>query len=338
MSMRAYLERVLDGGDLSQADAGSAMGLLTDEAVDPLLKSAFLAALRTKGETADELRGFALAMRDAARALPIDVTGPLVDTCGTGGDGSHSINISTAASLVVAACGVAVVKHGNRSVSSKSGSADVLEALGISLPPTPDAAAAYLSATGWTFLFAPAFHPAMKAVVPVRRALGVRTVFNMLGPLTNPARPPYQLIGAFSEKAAELMAYSLAGVPAVARASVVHGYPGWDEATPVGPFIRFDVEGGTVTRREVDPERTYGVGRCTTEDLAGGDAVENAACLRRVFEAEQGAHRDAIVLNAALVLELLEPSLGSLGAMARAAEAIDSGGVTKLLADLSRLG
>jgi anthranilate phosphoribosyltransferase len=302
--MRDMLEQLLCGKDLTEAQGRRLLEGLTDESVDLAVKGALLAALRAKGETGDELCGMALAMREAAHPFETSWNGPTVDTCGTGGDGSHSINISTAASLVVASLGIKVVKHGNRSVSSKSGSADVLEALGISLPSTPEMAVQRFAEHGWTFLFAPVFHPAMKAVVPVRRALKVRTAFNLLGPLTNPARPSHQLLGAFSVDAAEKMAMALSGMD-VQHAYVVHGAPHWDEATPMGPFTVFDVVDGAVSRREVDPIE-YGVPRCTTEDLAGGDAHDNALALRRVFEGRQGPHADAIALNAALVLELLD--------------------------------
>lgn len=335
--LKALLEHVLDGKDLSEAQASEVMHAMTEADVEPAVKGAFLAALRVKGETAEEVRGFAVAMRDAAMRPPIDWSGPLVDTCGTGGDGSHSINISTGASLVAAACGLGVVKHGNRSISSRSGSADVLEILGIPLQPDPVKAAKLLSDTGFTFLFAPMFHPAMKEVMPVRRAMGVRTVFNMLGPLTNPARPPFQLLGAFSESAADLMAGALAEM-GVERAFVVHGEPGWDEATPCGTFVRFDVRHGRVVRLVLDPEITYGIPRCAPEDLAGGDAHENAQALRDVFAGELGAHRDAIVLNAALVLEVAGAAAHPEDAVAQASKAIDSGAVTDLLKRLAAHG
>jgi anthranilate phosphoribosyltransferase len=283
------------------------MGCLTDETVADTLKAAFLAALRCKGETPDELRGMATAMRSAAHAFEADVAGPWVDTCGTGGDGSHSINISTAVALVLGSLGIPVVKHGNRSISSKSGSADVLEAMGIRLPTNPLEARQMFETFGYTFLFAPVWHPAMKAVVPVRRSMGVRTAFNMLGPLTNPASPKIQLLGAFSVEAAGMMAEALAGM-SVERAYVVHGAPHWDEATPMGPFIRYDVRPGIVVEETIDPLERYGISRCVPEDLAGGDASYNAQCLLNIFAGETGAGRDAVVLNAVLVLELLGKS------------------------------
>lgn len=293
---------LLNGTDLSEADARSLLLVLTSESVADASKGAMLGALRVKGETAGELRGLANAMRELAVRLPYLPDGPIVDTCGTGGDGSGSLNISTATALVVAGCGVSVAKHGNRSVSSRSGSADVLETLGLKMPASAEAAAELLKQTGFTFLFAPIFHGATKAVVPVRRAIGARTVFNLLGPLTNPARPPFQLLGAYNPEATSLMARCLAGME-IQRAFCVHGSPGWDEATPIGPFLCFDVSPGKVMERMVDPKR-YGIPRCTVEDLAGGGPEQNAARLRALLAGESGAHRDAVVLNAGLTLEV----------------------------------
>ena len=197
--------------------------------------------------TADEVRGFAKTMRKLARRPILPDGGPLVDMVGTGGDGSGSFNLSTGAALLVAAMGIRVAKHGTSSVSSRSGSADVVRALGLNLPLDETAAGECLAATGFTFFFAPHYHPAMKAVMPIRQALGVRTVFNILGPLSNPAEPPFHLIGAYHVDIAALMADTLAGMP-IERAYVVHGEPGWDEATPIGPFTLFDVRPGKVTR------------------------------------------------------------------------------------------
>ena len=218
----ALLEQLLSGVSLGEQEARGLMLALAEGGMEPALAGALLAALRAKGETAEEIRGFATAMRELALAPSIPDGTPTVDTVGTGGDGSGSLNLSTGTGLLAAACGVRVVKHGNRSVSSKSGSADLLERLGMPLPLAEPAAIACLEATGFTFLFAPAYHPAMKAIMPVRGALGVRTVFNVLGPLTNPAAPPYQLIGAFSPEVARLMADSLSGLR-LERALVVHG-------------------------------------------------------------------------------------------------------------------
>ena len=297
------LNRLLANEDLAEAEAADLMRLLTDEALPQAMSAALLIALRVKGETADEVRGFATAMRELARPMALPGGLQAVDIVGTGGDGSGSVNISTGTALLTAACGLAVVKHGNRSVSSKSGSADVLEELGIPLPDGPDAAAACVADCGFTFLFAPFFHPAMKAIAPVRGALGVRTVFNILGPLTNPAKPPFHVIGAFDLPTARLMADTLVGMP-IKRAFVVHGEPGWDEPTPVGSFTLFDVQPGEVVEEHRDP-RDYGLPRCSPVDLAGGDAEFNARAMESVFSGEDtGPHRDALVLGAGLALEV----------------------------------
>ena len=320
----AMLDRILDGESLEEAEAGDLMHTLAAGELEPALAGALLAGLRSKGETADEIRGFAKAMRELAVQPSIPGDSRTVDSVGTGGDGSGSFNLSTGAGLLAAACGARVVKHGNRSVSSKSGSADMLECLGMPLPLDADAALACLEATSFTFLFAPAYHPAMKAIMPVRGALGVRTVFNLLGPLTNPAAPPCSLVGAFSLEAAKLMADTLAGMP-IERVFVVHGEPGWDEATPAGAFRLFDVRPGSVTETQRTPE-DYGMQRCEPGDLAGGDAAYNAAGLTRVFTGEDGgAHRDALVMNASLVLEVAGLARDHEDGVEMAAEAVDSG-------------
>lgn len=335
---KTSLERLLDGGSLTEDEAADVMVGLTDEALSPAVGGAFLAALRAKGETADEIRGFARAMRELTRK-PVFPAGdaPMVDTVGTGGDGSHSLNLSTGAGLLSAACGARVVKHGNRSVSSRCGSADVLETLGLPMPLDEAGAVDCLAATGFTFLFAPYYHPAMKAVMPVRRAMGVRTVFNVLGPLTNPAAPPFQLIGAFSPEVTALMADSLAGMP-IERAFVVHGAAGWDEPTPVGPFLRFDVRPGRVERAEIDP-LDYGIPRCAPEALRGGDVETNASRLKAILHGEEkGAARDAIVLGAALVLELTGLVSSPREASEAARAAIDDGRAGHVIDGLAAFG
>ena len=329
------LDRLLAGADLTEALAGEVLMALTDPDCPPALAGAVLTALRMKGETAGEIRGFARAMRGLARRPDVDVSEGLADIVGTGGDGSGSLNLSTGTALLAAACGVPVMKHGNRSVSSRSGSADVLEELGMGLPLDEQTAVRCLNATGFSFLFAPYYHPAMKSVAAVRGALGVRTVFNVLGPLTNPAEPPFGLIGAYSPDMAELMAEALSGTN-IERVYVVHGDPGWDEATPVGPFQLFDVTPGRVERLVRDPLE-WGLERCRPEDLAGGDAEHNAARLRAVFSGEEaGAHRDALILGAALVLELTGKAQDPAEAVSLAVEALDSGKATELLEAIAR--
>lgn len=327
------LDSLLNGKSLSEQQAFDLMHKLAAGELPPALAGALLAGLRAKGETADEIRGFATAMRELAVHPQIPDGAPTVDTVGTGGDGSGSLNLSTGTGLLAAACGSRVVKHGNRSVSSRSGSADMLECLGVPLPLDETQAVDCLQATNFTFLFAPAYHPAMKAVVPIRGALSVRTVFNVLGPLTNPAAPPYQLIGAYSKDTAKLMADTLAGMP-LERAFVVHGEPGWDEATPVGEFWLFDVTPGNVVASKRSPE-DYGLARCQPADLLGGDADHNAAELIRVMTGDdKGAHRDALLMGASLVLEVQGVTKNALEGVELAAAVIDDGRAESFLNSL----
>jgi anthranilate phosphoribosyltransferase len=337
MSLRDTLEHLLTGKSLGENEAGDLMRALANAETPPALGGALLAALRSKGVTADELRGFARAMRELARRPNIAASPRAIDIVGTGGDASGSFNLSTGAALLTAACGVDVVKHGNRSVSSKSGSADVLEQLGLKLPLDEAAAGACLSATRFTFLFAPHYHPAMKAVAPIRQAMGVRTVFNILGPLTNPAAPLFQLTGAFNLPTAQLMAEALSGLP-IERAFVVHGAEGWDEPTPMGPFTVLDVRPGKVSA-EIRSPADYGLDLCGACELAGGDAATNARALRAVLCGEQdGAHRDALLLGTALALEIVgrvrEPREG----VRMAREAIDGGAARRMLEALASFG
>ena len=329
----ALLDSLLDGESLAETQAYKLMHKLAEGELPPALAGALLAGLRAKGETADEIRGFATAMRELALHPDIPDGAPTVDTVGTGGDGSGSLNLSTGTGLLAAACGSRVVKHGNRSISSRSGSADMLECLGLPLPLHEEQAVACLQDTGFTFLFAPAYHPAMKAVAPIRGALSVRTVFNVLGPLTNPAAPPFQLIGAYSKDAAKLMADTLAGMP-LERAFVVHGEPGWDEATPAGDFVLYDVRPGSVTEMTRSPA-DYGLAVCSPEALEGGDAEHNARELVRVFTGEdKGAHRDALLMGTSLVLEVQGVAKDPVDGVQQAAAAIDDGRAEAFLAGL----
>ena len=254
----------------------------------------------------------------------------LPDTVGTGGDGSGSLNLSTGTGLLAAASGVNIVKHGNRSISSRSGSADMLEKIGMIFPETPASAVNLLNDLGFTFLFSPAFHPAMKAIMPVRNSLAIRTVFNMLGPLSNPASPPFQLIGAFSDDAAKLMAETLSGLP-IKRAFVVHGAEGWDEATPIGNFLIYDVRPGSVKKGIRSPE-DYGLKICQASDLLGDDADYNAGEMRRVFYCEdKAAHRDALTMGVSLVLELMGKVKNPRDGIKIAEETLNSGKASQFL-------
>ncbi len=301
ISTRATLDHLVQRRDLSEDEAGVLLRSLTTSELDPAMAGALLAALRAKGVTAAEVRGFANAMRRLARQPALTVGLDAIDIVGTGGDASGSLNLSTGAALLAAACGLPVVKHGNRSISSRSGSADLIEALGFKLPLDEARAAECFAATGFTFLFAPYFHPAMKVLAPIRAALGIRTVFNLLGPLTNPAAPRFRLIGAYDAAAAELMAGTLGGMD-IERAWVVHGAAGWDEATPVGPFLAFDVTRDGIRRYEIDP-REFKLAPCASSELAGGDTAANLAALLQVFEGgERGAHCAALTLQCGLAL------------------------------------
>jgi anthranilate phosphoribosyltransferase len=330
---RQTLERLLQRQDLTEIEAADLLGELTNPELASAMAGALLTALRAKGVTPDEVRGFATAMWARARKPALPAALDAIDIVGTGGDASGSFNLSTGAALLTAACGLAVVKHGNRSISSRSGSADVLEQFGFKLPLDESQAAACFAATGFTFLFAPYYHPAMKSLAPIRASLGIRTVFNLLGPLTNPATPRFRLIGAYDADTAELIAGTLSGMH-VDRAWVIHGADGWDEATPVGPFLAFDVTRGNVRRSEIDP-RDFGIEPCTSSDLAGGDAATNAAALRDVFEGRDvGAHRAALVLQSALAL-FIAGRAASIGAGIEFASAtLDSGRASSWLRDL----
>jgi anthranilate phosphoribosyltransferase len=330
---RQTLDHLLERRSLSEAQAASLLKTLAAPDLAPAMAGALLAALRAKGATADEVRGFAGAMRALAIKPALPAAIDAIDIVGTGGDGSGSLNLSTGAALLAAACGLPVVKHGNRKISSRSGSADLMEALGFTLPLDEYRAAECFVATGFTFLFAPYFHPAMKALAPIRAALGIRTVFNLLGPLTNPAAPRFLLVGAYDAPTAELMAGTLAGTP-IERAWVVHGAGGWDEATPIGSFVAFDVTPAGITRLEIDPEH-FGIARCAAGDLAGGDAKANLKALVDVFEGrDRGAHFDTLVLQCGLALMIAGRAQSVAGGIALARAVVDSG---KALAWLQRL-
>ncbi|HEX9707017.1 MAG TPA: anthranilate phosphoribosyltransferase [Steroidobacteraceae bacterium] len=327
---KQMLEALLDRQVLAENAAYDLLIALTDSAMAPAMAGAILSALRVRGVTADEVRGFARAMRSLARRPEIAAGTPVADVVGTGGDGSQSLNLSTGAALLAAASGIRIAKHGNRSVSSRCGSADVLEALGFALPADEAAAIQCLDRTGFTFLFAPHYHPAMKAVAPVRAALGVRTVFNLLGPLANPAGVPHAVIGAWSLDVARLMAETLSGME-IARMFVVHGDGGWDEPTPAAPFTLFDVRPGIV-RQEKRTAADFGLATRREEDLRGGDAAYNARRLAAVLRNEEhGAHRDALVMGAALVAEVTGAVLDPVSGAALAASAIDDGRAARLL-------
>lgn len=296
--VQAALARVMAGGQLSRDEAREAMADVMEGAATAAQLGALLIALRLRGETVDELAGFALAMR--ARVLRVEAPEGAIDTCGTGGDGAATFNISTAAALVAAAAGVPVAKHGNRAVTSRAGSADVLEALGIPVDHGPEQATQALARDGFVFLFAPSYHPAMRHAGPVRRELGVPTCFNLLGPMTNPAGVRRQVMGVADPGAAARVAHVLQAL-GVERALVVHG-EGVDELPLDGSGVMYDVSIEGVRRRRVDAA-TLGLQAAPREDLGGGDAVENAATIEAILAGtEQGPRRDVVLLNAGAAL------------------------------------
>lgn len=302
MAFLTLLHRAADRGDLTGAEAREAMlAILGGEVSTPLI-AAFLVALRMKGETAEEILGFATAMREkAVRVDPGLAAGePLLDTCGTGGDGGGTFNISTVAAFVAAGAGVHVAKHGNRSLASQCGSADVLEELGVNIAMPPDLAARAIREARIGFLFAPAIHPAMKHAQPARAELKMRTAFNLLGPLSNPAGATAQLIGAPSPRAAQLMARAIARL-GVRRAFVVHGSDGLDEITTTGSTEVWEISGGDVRESAIEPEQ-FGVPRTAPETLRGGTRQQNAAIARAILGGAKGPQRDIVVVNAAAAL------------------------------------
>jgi anthranilate phosphoribosyltransferase len=295
--IQAVISKLLDGSQLARAEARAVMDEIMRGEATPAQIGGFLIALRAKGETPDEITGCAEAMRDHVLAVRPQ-RDDLVDTAGTGGDGAHTINISTAAALVAAAAGAAVAKHGNRAVSSACGSADVLEALGFTLELEPQRIAKSIDELGFGFLFAPSHHPAMRHAAAVRRELATRTVFNLLGPLTNPAGARAQVVGVYSPELVRTIAEVLAQLGA-RRAYVVHGGGGIDELSPVGPNLVAEVLDGQVLERRLDPEAELGIPRCSIDELRGGSPAENADAIREVFAGKNGGRRDAILLNAA---------------------------------------
>ena len=326
------LAQLLDGRDLSRAEACDVMDTFMCGEATPALIGGFLVALRLKGETADEIAGCAEAMR--AHVLRITPKrDDLVDTAGTGGDGANTFNISTAAGLVAAAAGAGVAKHGNRSVSSLAGSADVLEALGFDLELSPDQIARSIDELGFGFMFAPTHHPSMRHAAPVRRELAARTVFNVLGPLTNPAGARAQIVGVYSPLLVPVIADVLASLGA-RRAFVVHGAGGVDELSPAGPNLVHEVVDGDVHGREIDP-LDLGVPRCDPDELRGGTADENAAAIREVFAGADGGRRDAILLNAAGAIAAGGHAADLREGLDLARDALDSGAAAERLEQLA---
>jgi anthranilate phosphoribosyltransferase len=316
------IRKLVGGGDLSRDESREMFGMLMDGQASDTQKAALLVALRMKGETVDEIAGAATAMRERVTPLAVDADG-LVDTCGTGGDGRGSFNVSTVSAIVAAGAGVRVAKHGNRAVSSSCGSADVLAALGVEIELDARQSAEVLESVGVSFLFAPKMHPAMAAVSAVRRELGLRTIFNILGPLTNPAFARRQLLGVFTPRLVETMALVLAELGAE-HALVVHGDDGMDEISVSGPTHAFELRGGAVEPREINPE-SLGLRRHDPAEVAGGDPATNARLAREVLEGKNGARRDIVLANAGAAIYLggLESTLRD--GVEAARDSIDSG-------------
>jgi anthranilate phosphoribosyltransferase len=325
--IKESIAKLVDGNSLSEEEAAAVMDEIMSGEATPAQFGAFVTALRLKGETVDEIAGMARVMRQ--KALRVTVAGPLLDTCGTGGDHQGTFNVSTAAAFVCAGAGLRVAKHGNRAMTSRCGSADVLEALGARIDLTPEQVVECLDRTGIGFMFAPAFHPAMKFAAGPRREIGVRTVFNILGPLTNPAGATAQVLGVAEPALAEKMAQVL-GRLGCEHALVVHGEDGFDEVSISAPTQVCELAGGGLRRYRVEPSE-LGLAPAAARDVRGGSPEENAAALRRVLSGERGALRDFTLLNAAAGLVAGDRVASVSEGVALAAEGIDSGAAREAL-------
>lgn len=332
--IKKAIDTLVSGRSLTFEEAAEVMGEIMSSKATPAQFGAFVTALRIKGETVDEIAGLASIMR--AKATPVQVTPPVVDTCGTGGDSSYSFNISTAAAFVAAGAGLKVAKHGNRAMSSHCGSADVLEALGVTIGLGAEAVAQCLETVGIGFMFAPIFHPATKYASAPRREIGIRTVFNILGPLTNPARAEFQVIGVPSKELGEKIAAVLHRL-GTNHSMVVHGMDGTDEISISGGSLIWDVtEHGVSPSYEVYPE-DFGFGKASMVAIKGGTPDENAKMLRRILNGEQGAKRNIVVMNAAAALAASNRASDLKEGACIAEEVIDKGNAQTKLDELIRL-
>ncbi|MFC1965876.1 anthranilate phosphoribosyltransferase [Chloroflexota bacterium] len=328
--IREAIQTLVSGNSLSTEEAALVMEEIMGGEVTPAQFGAFVTALRLKGETVDEIAGLARVMR--AKAIPVNVTGPLVDTCGTGGDGSATFNISTTAAFVVAGAGLKVAKHGNRAMSSQCGSADVLEALGVRLELTAEQVQRSLEEVGMGFMFAPSFHPAMKYAGPPRREIGIRTVFNILGPLTNPASAQAQVLGVAEGSLVEKLALVLQSL-GCHHALVVHGEDSLDEITVTEKTRVSELKDGSIRSYSISPE-DFGLPRTNPDSLRGGTADENAALLRSILGGKQGSQRDVVLLNAAAALVAGDKVETLQQGVELAKEVIDNGKALKKLEEL----
>jgi anthranilate phosphoribosyltransferase len=337
MDIREAIQKVVDHTDLTESQMYGAINSIMSGEVSPVLIGSFLTGLRMKGETVEEITGAVRVMREKVTFIDTGVDmsagGVVVDTCGTGGDGAATFNVSTAAAFVVAGCGITVAKHGNRAVSSSCGSADVLEAAGVNLNLGPQQVSECIKKVGIGFLFAPALHGAMKHAIGPRKEIGIRTIFNILGPLTNPSAANVQVLGVFSEKLIEPLAHVL-GKLGARRALVVHGEGGLDELTVTGLTAVAEFKNDRVDTYRISPEQ-FGLGRATVEDIRGGnDANESAKMMQNILKGEPGARRDMVLLNAgaALMAAGMADDIG--GGLTLAADCIDSGKAAATLAAL----
>ncbi|MFA5375073.1 MAG: anthranilate phosphoribosyltransferase [Dehalococcoidia bacterium] len=331
--IKEAIDIVVKGKSLNMEQAAQVMNEIMEGEATPAQFGAFVTALRLKGETVHEIAGMARVMRE--KSVPVKVKGPLVDTCGTGGDGTKTFNISTTAAFVVAGAGVKVAKHGNRGMSSGCGSADVLDALGVKYDIDAAGVERCMEEIGIGFMFAPRFHPAMKFAVNPRREIGIRTVFNILGPMTNPARAQSQLLGVFDDKLALIMAEVL-GLLGCGHALVVHGEDGMDEITLGGKTTVCELKNGEVSRYHIDPE-DFGFKRTSIDKLRGGSPKENGDILRCVLHGEKGAYRDITLLNAAAALVAADLAKDLKEGVKLAAQSIDSYAAMKKLDGLREL-
>jgi len=331
--LRGAIAKVASGKSLSQDEAAEAFELVMSGAATPAQIGALLMGLRLRGESVDEIAGAARAMR--GKVLTVRAPGGAIDTCGTGGDGKGTFNISTCAAFVVAGAGVPVAKHGNRAISSRSGSADVLKELGVNIEASPETISRCIAKCGLGFMFAPAHHAAMRHVAAIRTELGTRTIFNLLGPLANPAGTKFQIVGVFGKEWVEPIAQVLA-LLGTERAWVVHGSDGLDELTTTGVSDVAVVDDGKVSTFRISP-RNAGLPEARSEDLTGGNAVENAAQIRAVLGGLQGPFRDVVLLNAAAALLVAGKAKTLREGVALAAESIDSGKALAVLDALVRV-
>lgn len=325
------LTRLMQGRDLAADEAATALDEVLNGRVTPAQLAGFLVALRVKGESVEEMTGLVTSLLAHAEKVPVPAgrTGDLVDTCGTGGDRSHSINVSTLAALVVAGAGALVCKHGNRALSSQTGSADLLEALGVAVDLGPEGVGRCLAEAGLAFCYAPRYHPALRHAGPTRRELGVPTTFNFLGPLVNPARPTRQVVGVSDPAMAETMLGVLAANGST-RAMVVFGHDGLDELTTTTTSTLLDLHDGEVRRIEVDPA-ALGLAPATADQLRGAGPAANADATRRILDGEPGPHRDLVVLNAAAAMVVAGVADDMAGGLEAARASLDDGGAAEAL-------